>query len=67
MLCITRRSGEGVSLSLASGEEIFLRLYSSDTSERVRLAIDAPSDVRIRRDEILPREHKYFRERGSKQ
>lgn len=51
MLCITRRINEG----FAIGPDVYVRLLR--TGNTVTLAIDAPDDVEVLRDEILLREH----------
>ena len=49
MLVLTRKVGE----SIAIGDGITLAVVKID-GNRVRLGIEAPRDVLIRRDEILP-------------
>ena len=54
MLIITRKSGEEIVFAIA-GQQIKL-CVNEITGKRVRLAIDAPEAVKIRRAEVMPDE-----------
>ena len=53
MLVLTRRSNEGIRLLTSDGQTIRVKVAGVNGS-RVRLAVDAPTEVRIVRDELPP-------------
>jgi carbon storage regulator CsrA len=59
MLIISRKPGEEITFSIA-GQTVTL-CVNEITGKRVRLAIDAPQDVRVRRAEIGPDEGQRIR------
>lgn len=54
MLVLSRRPGESIVITLPSGEVIRVTVVQIDR-DKMRLSIDAPVDVRIMREELLPR------------
>lgn len=54
MLVLSRKRDQAIVIETASGERIVVRVARA--SQLVRLAIDAPRDVRIVREELLRRE-----------
>ena len=59
MLVISRRVGEAVHI----GNDVVLRVTRLDHDGNVRLAIDAPREVRILREELVLRNRREERER----
>jgi carbon storage regulator CsrA len=55
MLVLSRKSGERVVLTLASGEEIWVGVGHVTTNGKVLLTFQAPDDVDIKREELLAR------------
>lgn len=51
-LVLTRKRGEGILLRLPDGRVIKVSVVEFRGSKRVRLAIDADTDVRIVREEL---------------
>jgi carbon storage regulator len=55
MLVLSRKAREGVRLLLPDGRVITLRVVQVECG-KVRLGIDAPRDVEVMREELLPRQ-----------
>jgi sRNA-binding carbon storage regulator CsrA len=55
MLVLSRKSGERVVLTLASGEEIWVGVGHVTANGKVLLTFQAPPDVDIKREELLAR------------
>jgi sRNA-binding carbon storage regulator CsrA len=54
MLSIGRKPLEGVTIILPDDRRIVVTYVCTTGGEKIRLAIDAPRDVRIYRNEIVP-------------
>ena len=54
MLVLTRRPGESITIELQTGEQVEVAIQAQK-GRRVRLGIDAPSDVTILREEVADR------------
>jgi len=54
MLALSRRSGEEIVLTLPNGERIAVKVFRI-LNDKVRIAIDAPGDVQINRDDVQQR------------
>ena len=65
MLVLSRKSGERVVLTLASGEEIWVGVGHVTPSGKVLLTFDAPPDVDIKREELLARSGQDGQSEGS--
>lgn len=52
MLKITRRPGEGITLITSDGE-IYITYERLNSAKQIKLAIDAPDEVEILRDELI--------------
>lgn len=61
MLALTRRDGEAIQI----GDDITVHVVRSE-SGRVRVAIDAPREIRIERTVSPPRPHPQLHRRGVK-
>ena len=64
MLCLSRKSGEGVRLSI-DGHEIWVRVGRVTANGNVLLAFDAPGNCHIVREELLARSGHDGRSEGS--
>ncbi len=53
MLCLTRRIGQRVRLTLPDGSEIWVAVVDGAHQGYVRLGIEAPANVKIEREEII--------------
>lgn len=58
MLIITRRPNERVCFTLPDGEQVWITLTGIDRNQ-VRLGIDAPREIVINREELLPENLRY--------
>lgn len=56
MLCLYRETGERIRLKLG-GIEVWIAVMETRPG-RVRLAFDAPPEVQIAREEVIPQERK---------
>lgn len=54
MLVLSRRPGESIILTLPSGETIRVTVVKIDRG-KMKLSFTAPENVRIMREELLPR------------
>jgi carbon storage regulator CsrA len=57
-LVISRRIGERLRLLTCAGEAIWIRISRVDRGQ-VKVSIDAPSEVNIIREELLPPDQQY--------
>lgn len=55
MLALTRRSGERIRLRLPDGSDVWITFEDRNHSNRAKILIDAPSNIIISREELLPR------------
>jgi carbon storage regulator CsrA len=60
MLVIGRKSGESIVLQTASGEQIVVHVQRSTRNGVIRVGIEAPQTVQIKRAEIV---HSVLRDR----
>lgn len=64
MLCLNRKPGERVALLLPDGQIIWVIFDGCNHHGRARLIFDAPPEVMIKREELLPEDRRRGRPQG---